>query len=93
MIEELAFNPWNSTDAFRPLGNLNRARKSAYDASSAHRLGYRWITTTPLRNRILAAVVPPVFAIINRIVEWHKLPLRLGLLNLLSFRFVLRKKT
>lgn len=92
VIEELAFNPWNTTDAFRPLGNLNRARKSAYDASSAHRLGYRWITITPLRNRVLAVVVPQVFAIINRFVEWYKLPLSVSLLNLLSFRFVLRRK-
>ena len=34
-IDELAFNPWNTTDEFRPLGNLNRARKAAYDASAA----------------------------------------------------------
>jgi hypothetical protein len=33
----LDFNPWNTTDEFRPLGNLNRARKVAYDASAACR--------------------------------------------------------
>jgi hypothetical protein len=91
-IEELAFNPWNTTDTFRPLGNLNRARKAAYDASSAHRLGYRWVTNPPLRNQLLAAVVPPLFAVVNRFVEWHKLPLRVSLLNLDAFRFVLRRK-
>ena len=37
-IDALAFNPWNTTDEFRPLGNLNRARKDVYDASAAHRL-------------------------------------------------------
>ena len=37
-IDALAFNPWNTTDEFRPLGNLNRARKAVYDASAAHRL-------------------------------------------------------
>ena len=38
-IEDLAFNPWYTTEEFRPLGNLNRARKAAYEASGAHRLG------------------------------------------------------
>ena len=42
VIDELAFNPWNTTEEFRPLGNLNRARKVAYDASAAHRLAYRF---------------------------------------------------
>ena len=32
VVDALAFNPWNTTDEFRPLGNLNRARKAAYDA-------------------------------------------------------------
>jgi hypothetical protein len=37
-IDLLAFNPWQTTDEFRPLGNTNRARKAVYRASSAHRL-------------------------------------------------------
>jgi hypothetical protein len=36
-INASAFNPWNTTDEFRPLGNLNRARKSVYAASAALR--------------------------------------------------------
>jgi hypothetical protein len=40
LIDAMAFNPWNTTDEFRPLGNLNRARKAVYDASSEQRLGY-----------------------------------------------------
>ncbi|MFC6066038.1 catalase [Streptomyces ochraceiscleroticus] len=40
-IEQLAFTPWNTTDMFRPLGNLNRSRKTLYEASSAARLGRR----------------------------------------------------
>ena len=32
VIDTMAFNPWNTTDEFRPLGNLNRARKAVYDA-------------------------------------------------------------
>src|ERR1700722_6982496 len=34
-VDALAFNPWNSPAAFRPLGNLNRARKVVYSASAA----------------------------------------------------------
>lgn len=34
-VDELAFNPWNAPEAFRPLGNLNRARKVVYSASAA----------------------------------------------------------
>ena len=55
-IEQLAFNPWNTTEDFRPLGNLNRARKAAYDASAAYRSQTRWLTETPLRNKLLGAV-------------------------------------
>jgi hypothetical protein len=91
-IEELAFNPWNTTDDFRPLGNLNRARKAAYDASSAHRLRYRFLTVVPLRNRVMQAIIPPIFASVNKVAPWHKLPLQLSLLNIDAFRFVLRRK-
>jgi hypothetical protein len=35
-VAGLAFNPWNAPDAFRPLGNLNRARGVIY-ARSAER--------------------------------------------------------
>jgi catalase len=38
-IEKTAFNPWNAPAAFRPLGNLNRARGVVYRASAA-----RWGT-------------------------------------------------
>ena len=91
-VEQLAFNPWNTTEEFRPLGNLNRARKTAYDASSAHRLELRWLTTVPFRNRVLSAVAETLFHLINRFVEWHRLPLRVSLLNLDLFRPELRKK-
>ena len=92
LIDELAFNPWNTTDAFRPLGNLNRARKTAYDASAAHRLGYRFVTVVPWRNQVMQTLIPRVFAVVNRYIEWHKLPLRLSLMNLDGFRFLLRRK-
>lgn len=33
-VNALAFNPWNAPSAFRPLGNLNRARGLVYTASA-----------------------------------------------------------
>lgn len=90
-IEQLTFNPWHTTEEFRPLGNLNRARKVAYEAGSAHRLGYRFTTEEPRRNTILSAVVSPGFSILNRFVPWYRLPLPLSLLNLAFLRKTLRK--
>ena len=86
----LTFDPWNTTDEFRPLGNLNRARKAVYDASAAHRLGYRWEKPPPLRNVVVGAVIKRTFRVVNQYVEWHRLPVRVGLLNLEAFRQVLR---
>jgi Animal haem peroxidase/Catalase len=92
VIDTLAFNPWNTTDEFRPLGNLNRARKAVYDAGSAHRLGFRWESKPPLRNEVAGAAVRKGLRLVNRYVEWHRLPVPLGLLNLEAFRYVLRKQ-
>ena len=33
-VDGMAFNPWNGPETFRPLGNLNRARKVIYGASA-----------------------------------------------------------
>ncbi|MFF4118872.1 hypothetical protein ACFY0P_36260 [Streptomyces sp. NPDC001714] len=33
-IDTLAFNPWHAPAEFRPLGNLNRARRTVYTASA-----------------------------------------------------------
>lgn len=35
-IDELVFNPWNAPAAFRPLGNINRARGEVYGSSARH---------------------------------------------------------
>lgn len=35
--ENLFFTPWNTTERFRPLGSLNRARKVIYELSSGRR--------------------------------------------------------
>ena len=92
VVDSMAFNPWNTTDSFRPLGNLNRARKAAYDASAAHRLGYRWHSHAPLRNVVLSAAARRTFSLLNRVVEWHRLPVPLALLNLDAFRQFLRRQ-
>lgn len=92
VIEKMTFNPWNTTDEFRPLGNLNRARKAAYDASSAQRLGYRWQSETPVRNVVAGAAVRTVFKAVNRYLPWYRLPVRLGLLNLEALRYALRAR-
>ncbi|MEU8378978.1 peroxidase family protein [Streptosporangium sp. NPDC048865] len=89
-VDQLAFDPWNTTDEFRPLGNLNRARKAAYEASSAHRRGYRFITPRPKRNVIVGGLLETGFSALGRVVPWHRLPTWLGLLNLEAFRQVLR---
>lgn len=92
VIDELAFNPWNTTAEFEPLGNLNRARKDVYDASAAHRLGTRWRTVEPWRNVVLGGLARRGFALLNRFVAWHKLPLDFALLNLSGYRYVLRRE-
>ncbi|MFI7503287.1 peroxidase family protein [Streptomyces sp. NPDC049687] len=90
-IDQLAFNPWNTTGAFRPLGNLNRARKAAYEASSAHRLGLRFVTVEPRRNTLLGYPLRAFFRAVNRVVPWHRLPTGPGLLNLMAFRQTLMR--
>ncbi|KIF05917.1 peroxidase [Streptomyces sp. RSD-27] len=90
-VEQLAFNPWNTTEAFRPLGNLNRARKVAYEASSAHRLGQRFANVQPRRNTVLGVPLRGAFRGLNRFVPWHRLPVPLGLLNLVALRQQLRR--
>ncbi|MBV9206939.1 MAG: catalase [Actinobacteria bacterium] len=92
LIDAMAFNPWNTTDEFRPLGNLNRARKAVYDASSAQRLGYRWQTETPVRNVVFGGAARAMFQAVNRYLPWYRLPVRLGLLNIEALRYVLRTR-
>jgi hypothetical protein len=90
-LRSIDFNPWNTTEEFRPLGNLNRARKAAYDASAAHRRQLRWEPEVPLRNTVLSAAARSTFRVINRFRPWHRLGVRLGLLNLDALRAVLRR--
>jgi Animal haem peroxidase/Catalase len=89
--QSVDFNPWNTTDDFRPLGNLNRARKAAYDASAAHRHQLRWLIEPPRRNVVLGGAARSAFRLVNRFRPWHRLGTRLALLNLIGFRHVLRR--
>jgi hypothetical protein len=91
-VEGLGFNPWNTTDEFAPLGNLNRARKAAYDASAAVRGGTRWRTAVPTRNVVAGAAARSMFSVLNRRIPWYRLPVRLSVLNLEAYRHVLRKQ-
>ncbi|GAA2725601.1 peroxidase family protein [Actinocorallia aurantiaca] len=91
-VDGLAFDPWNTTDDFRPLGNINRARKAAYEAGSAHRRGHRFVTPVPRRNVIAVKVLDRGFGVLNRFVPWHRLPTGLGLLNLIADRERMRRR-
>ena len=91
-IDAMAFNPWNTTDRFRPLGNLQRARKSSYDASAALRQGLAFSTRPPLRNVVVGGVLRRLFTTLNRWVPWYRLSPRAGLLNLEAIRHVLRSE-
>jgi hypothetical protein len=92
LVDQIAFNPWHATDEFRPLGNMNRARKVVYGASSAHRLGYQFREHVPLRNVVVGRLNEMFFGIVNRFRPWHRLDWHLGLLNLSAYRDVLREK-
>src|SRR5262245_818735 len=92
LVDQLSFNPWYTSDAFRPLGNMNRARRTAYRASSAQRLGYRFCEQPPRRNVIAGRIARGGFALLNRFVPWHRLPHALALLNLAILRSELREK-
>ena len=89
-LDSLAFNPWNTTEDFRPLGNLNRARKAAYDASAAHRSQMRWQTQTPCRNVFFGGLARKAFSVVNPRILWYRMPVRFAMLNLDVLRSVLR---
>jgi len=91
LIDQMSFNPWYTTEEFRPLGNLNRARKEAYRTSAAHRLGYRFHQEPPLRNIVATGIATRGFQLISRFAPWYRLrSWRLALLNLSVLRSSLR---
>jgi hypothetical protein len=86
------FNPWNTTDEFRPLGNLNRARKVTYDASADVRNELRWRSDPPLRNVVLGAGARSFFRVVNRFRPWYRLGVKLGLINIVALRQTLQRE-
>jgi hypothetical protein len=90
VVDQMAFDPWHAPEEFRPVGNLNRSRKAIYAASAGHRLGFLFHAEPLLRNRIIGGIARGVFRIVNKFVDWHRLPTSLGLLNLAGFRHDLR---
>ncbi|MEU8828734.1 hypothetical protein [Streptomyces sp. NPDC048636] len=90
-VEQLAFNPWHTTEEFRPLGNLNRARKAAYEAAAAHRLGQRSSSPEPRHDTLLRVPIRVAFGLVDRVAAGHRPPVPLGLLNLVALRRTLRR--
>ncbi len=91
-VNQMEFNPWNTTDQFTPIGSLNRARKLVYKSSAGMRTGKGNYERDALWIRLFNASIVVFFAIVNKFIPWHKLPRYIGVLNLLAYRVVLRKK-
>ncbi|WP_353471713.1 peroxidase family protein [Salipiger sp. H15] len=90
-LDDGGFNPWNTTEEFRPLGHLNRARKAVYDASLHHRSAMRWRSERPpLQNRMFGGGTRWLLRKLNTRVPWHRMRLRTSLLNLDALRYDLR---
>ena len=51
-VDGLEFNPWHTTEEFRPLGFLNRARQMVYTAGSDDRFGFGFYRPASTRNAI-----------------------------------------
>ncbi|MEU9790323.1 hypothetical protein AB0E27_06785 [Streptomyces sparsogenes] len=83
-VERLAFHPWHTTEEFRPLGSLNRARRAAYEAGGAHRPALRLTAGSAPRQAFLPLPVRAAFGLVNRCVPWHRLPLPPGLRELVD---------
>jgi hypothetical protein len=67
LVDNLDFNPWNTTEEFRPLGNLNRARRTVYQASADYRSGRTDQPAIPVSTRLskmfwIALISVPVTA-------------------------------
>jgi hypothetical protein len=89
-VDDLEFNPWHTTEEFRPLGNLNRARHVVYAASADHRFGYRFYRPASTRNALFGGLSRAIFGAFNQWIPWHKLPGALASMNLLAIRQTMR---
>jgi hypothetical protein len=91
LIERIEFNPFHTSEDFRPLGSLNRARKLVYQSSADHREGRSSYASVGSLARMGDWLLEKSYSVLNTVVPWHKLPVFLGLGNLLAFRNVLRR--
>lgn len=90
-VNNMEFNPWHTIHELRPLGSLNRARKLVYESSAAHWAGRTQFHPGPTTGGFFARLLGRIFAALNRIIPWHRLPTWLGILNLYTIRNTLRK--
>lgn len=92
-VEQTAFTPWLTDEQLRPLGSQNRARQLVYRSSSDYRLRRKQVERHPWYVSIPVAIGIPLFAGLNRVVDWHRWPLPLlEVLNLDTFRYLLRRR-
>jgi hypothetical protein len=91
-IERLDFNPWHTTDEFRPLGSLNRARRRVYDSSVHYRDQKFPQKPKGLPGKLWEWSQQTFFTFLNRMRPWYRLPLWLAVLNLSTLRRIERAK-
>ncbi|MCA1690715.1 MAG: catalase [Actinobacteria bacterium] len=94
-VEALAFNPWNTADGFRPLGNLNRARRPVYEAGAAHRSA--GIEVPPRKGFAMARspfsrILVGFASVIDRWKGWDRVPPLVGIGAIAGIRIRLRQK-
>lgn len=89
IVQQTGFSPWNGAKIFRPLGQLNRARKPVYAASEDFRLKRKVDVPPP---SIFIRLIEGIFAFVNRLIRWDKLPPWLGVLSLMQIRSAERQK-
>jgi len=91
-VDAMEFNPWHTSEDFRPLGGINRARKQVYDASADHRQQRKFAPVRSKVNRVASWFIRPVFWFLNRVlgIQWWKMPPDIGAMNLLTLRNQLR---
>lgn len=73
-IDQQAFNPWNTTEDFRPIGSLNRVRKLVYGASADLRQARRTYNHDN-RNLVvkwLEKLLGRLLLILNARRPWHR---------------------
>ncbi len=93
VIDEMEFNPWHTTNEFRPLSSLNRARKQVYHASAHYRSGRQTIFKRGPIGALVVFLLKVIWRPLNRIgLYWHNFSPLIGVTNLDLLREDLREK-